>query len=62
MTAGVPESMAANAALGRFGEPDEVAALVVHLASDRSSFSTAAEFVIDGGESAGRTSAVPADE
>jgi 3alpha(or 20beta)-hydroxysteroid dehydrogenase len=53
MTAGVPDSMAGNAALGRFGEAGEVADLVVYLAGDRSSFSTAAEFVVDGGESAG---------
>ncbi len=40
-------------ALGRAGEPEEVAKLVVFLASDESSFSTGAEFVIDGGETAG---------
>jgi 3alpha(or 20beta)-hydroxysteroid dehydrogenase len=59
MTAGVPESMAKNAALNRFGEANEVASLVVYLASDRSSFATAAEFVVDGGESAGAGSSVP---
>lgn len=40
-------------ALNRIGEPSEVSNLVVYLASDESSFSTGAEFVIDGGELAG---------
>ncbi|MFL6154821.1 MAG: glucose 1-dehydrogenase [Marmoricola sp.] len=35
--------------LGRPGQPDEVAAFVVFLASDESSFSTGSEFVVDGG-------------
>jgi 3alpha(or 20beta)-hydroxysteroid dehydrogenase len=35
--------------LGRFGDPAEFAQLVVFLASDESSFITAAEFFIDGG-------------
>jgi len=35
--------------LGRPGQPDEVAAFVVFLASDESSFATGSEFVVDGG-------------
>jgi 3alpha(or 20beta)-hydroxysteroid dehydrogenase len=43
-----------HVALGRFGDPDEVSRLVLFLASDESSFSTGAEFIVDGGELAGR--------
>ena len=43
----------AQTPLGRLGQPDDVAPLVVHLASDASSFSTGAAFYVDGGELAG---------
>jgi NAD(P)-dependent dehydrogenase (short-subunit alcohol dehydrogenase family) len=35
--------------LGRFGEPEEMAAAVAFLASDDSSFMTASQFLVDGG-------------
>ncbi len=40
---------AAVGILNRIAEPEEVANLVVYLASDESSFSTGSEFVVDGG-------------
>ncbi|MBA2937102.1 glucose 1-dehydrogenase [Paenibacillus sp. CGMCC 1.16610] len=53
-TAKVPEEQLAKimAPLGRFGTVEEVANLVVFLASDESSFSTGAEFILDGGATA----------
>jgi 3alpha(or 20beta)-hydroxysteroid dehydrogenase len=57
MTKSTPESEASTAQfiaatpLGRAGEPDEVASIVLWLASDESRFSTGAEFVVDGGVS-----------
>lgn len=38
--------------MGRLAQPDEIAALVVYLASDESAFTTGQAFVIDGGWSA----------
>jgi 3alpha(or 20beta)-hydroxysteroid dehydrogenase len=48
MTKHLPDDMV-QAPLGRPGTPDEVAAFVVFLASDESSFSTGSEYVVDGG-------------
>ena len=38
-----------NVPLGRFGRPEEVAAMALYLASDEARFVTGAEFAIDGG-------------
>ncbi len=35
--------------MGRFGDPEELAALAVHLASDESAFTTGAIHIADGG-------------
>ena len=48
MTKHFPDDMV-TAPLRRPGQPDEVAAFVVFLVSDESSFSTGAEFIVDGG-------------
>jgi 3alpha(or 20beta)-hydroxysteroid dehydrogenase len=45
----------ASQPIGRIARPEEVAAMVVFLASDESSYSTGSEFVCDGGVSAGQT-------
>jgi 2-keto-3-deoxy-L-fuconate dehydrogenase len=50
-----PDHVAARAAfiarqpMGRLGTPEEIAALVVHLASDESSYTTGALHIVDGG-------------
>jgi 3(or 17)beta-hydroxysteroid dehydrogenase len=47
--AGARAKLARQVPLGVIGEPDDVAHLVVYLASDESKFVTGAEFVVDGG-------------
>jgi len=46
-----------NYPLGRLGEPSEVAAMCLFLASDDSSFCTGSDFVVDGGVLAGKPKA-----
>lgn len=52
MTEGL-ELAQTHVALKRLGLPQEIAHLVVFLASDESTFSTGGEFIADGGETAG---------
>lgn len=47
------EAFVADVPLGRLGTVDDIAGLVVFLASDASAYCTGAEFVIDGGLTAG---------
>lgn len=46
------DPQAAMTALGRFGTPDEVAAMVSFLAGEGAAYVTGAEFAVDGGHSA----------
>jgi NAD(P)-dependent dehydrogenase (short-subunit alcohol dehydrogenase family) len=46
-------ALVADTPLKRFGEPDEVAAIAVMLASDEATYITGSEFNIDGGLLAG---------
>ena len=48
-----PKLGTSHVAMDRVGEPIEIANITVFLASDESSFSTGAEFIADGGETAG---------
>ena len=52
MTAGMSMPFT-HIAMNREGQPDEISKLFLFLASDESSFSTGAEFIADGGETAG---------
>ena len=48
-----PEATAAGNPQGRPGQPEEVAPMVVYLASDECTFSSGAPFFVDGGELSG---------
>ncbi len=48
------QEMAASQAIGRMGQPDEIAAAALYLGSDESRFVTGSSFIIDGGFSAGK--------
>jgi 3alpha(or 20beta)-hydroxysteroid dehydrogenase len=53
MMGGMPlEQLATRVPLGRHAGPEEVAALVLWLASDESAYANGAEFVLDGGQTA----------
>ncbi len=43
------EAFIARQPMGRFGKPDEIAAVVVHLASDESAFTSGQALAVDGG-------------
>ncbi len=47
-----PEMLANLTPMGRLAQPEEIAAVIVFLASDDASFITGAEFVVDGGYTA----------
>jgi 3-oxoacyl-[acyl-carrier protein] reductase len=48
-----PNSVTRTVPLGRFGKPEEIADTITFLASDKSSFTTGANFIVDGGIIAG---------
>ena len=49
---GFQRALDARAPMGRVGRPEEIAAMILWLASDEASFATGAVFTVDGGSSA----------
>ena len=49
------DAVYASYPISRIGEPEEVANVVLFLASDESSYCTGGEYLVDGGATAGRT-------
>jgi 3alpha(or 20beta)-hydroxysteroid dehydrogenase len=54
MTDGLGDEVAAEQPIPRFGRPVEVATMICFLLSEDASYSTGAEFLVDGGQVAGR--------
>ena len=57
---GIVEEFVENTTLGRYGSPDEVAAMAAFLASDDSAFVSASVLPVDGGATTGRYPDLPA--
>lgn len=53
LTTNTASSAADGQAIARFADPDEITRMVLWLASDEASYCTGADFVVDGGKSAG---------
>jgi 3alpha(or 20beta)-hydroxysteroid dehydrogenase len=62
LTEQTSESAANGQAIARFAEPDEITRVVMFVASDDASYSTGADFVVDGGSSAGPVGSFKADD
>jgi NAD(P)-dependent dehydrogenase (short-subunit alcohol dehydrogenase family) len=56
---GVVEEFVENTTVGRFAEPDDVAAMAVFLASDESTFVSGSTHLVDGGASTKRYPDLP---